>query len=155
MTLVDRGRTADIEAITKCVRDYAEGWYTADPVRMRRALHPDLSKRTIIRDPFREDVLTVGEPTVTTADRMVRLTANGGGRDDSAGDGAVEVEVVHLWRDMAMAACKSRDFMDCLQLGRFGRDGWKIVNALWQPLEGYHDPAKWSEQEAAFWTPAK
>lgn len=72
MPLVDQDRTADIEAITACALDYAEGWYKADPVRMRRALHPDLSKRTIIRDPFREDVLTVGEPIVTTADRMVR-----------------------------------------------------------------------------------
>ncbi len=152
MTHVDQSRTADIEAITACVLDYAEGWYTADAVRMRRALHPALSKRTIIRDPFCDDVLTVGEPILTTADRMVRLTANGGGRD--AGEAHVEVEIVHLWRDMAMAACKSRDFWDCLQLGRFGRDGWKIVNALWQPLEGYHDPAQSSETEAEFWTPA-
>ena len=38
---------ADEDAIVRCVLDYFEGWFEADPERMRRALHPDLAKRSL------------------------------------------------------------------------------------------------------------
>ena len=42
---------ADLEgdkvAIREAVLDYIEGWYSGDPARMERALHPDLAKRIV------------------------------------------------------------------------------------------------------------
>ena len=38
--------TPDEDAIVRCALDYFEGWFDADPERMRRALHPDLAKRS-------------------------------------------------------------------------------------------------------------
>ncbi|HEU5048747.1 MAG TPA: nuclear transport factor 2 family protein, partial [Gemmatimonadales bacterium] len=39
---------ADSAAIRATALDYAEGWYTADSARMRRALHPALAKRIVM-----------------------------------------------------------------------------------------------------------
>lgn len=60
----------DLAAITRAAMDYAEGWYTGDPDRMRRALHPDLIKRTIVGDPYRGE-LDLKRPA-TNAEQMVR-----------------------------------------------------------------------------------
>ena len=41
---------ADSAAIRATALDYIEGWYTGDPVRMERALHPELVKRILVVD---------------------------------------------------------------------------------------------------------
>ena len=38
---------SDDDAIVRCALDYFEGWFDADPERMRRALHPELAKRSL------------------------------------------------------------------------------------------------------------
>ena len=140
-----------VAAITACARDYAEGWYEGNATRMRRALHPDLCKHTLIADPFRPGAVTVGPKS--DAEYMVRLTQEGGGATYGEGEDDVSVEILHIFRDIASVACLSRDYMDYLQIGNFGTEGWKIVHALWQPREGLHDPSKWATDESMFWTP--
>ena len=51
---------ADEEAIVRCVLDYFEGWFEADPERMRRALHPDLAKRSLDREGLDQACLADG-----------------------------------------------------------------------------------------------
>ena len=41
--VVDAAANAEV---TRTVEDYFLGWYDADSERMRRALHPDLAKRS-------------------------------------------------------------------------------------------------------------
>jgi hypothetical protein len=137
-------------AVEACARDYAEGWYAGDAARMRRALHPDLVKRTMVADPHRTGAITTDR--VSTAERMVRLTAEGEGTE-GAGDPDVRIEIAHLYRGMAMVACRTRDFMDYLHLADCGRDGWRIVHALWLPHEGLFDRAGAAEADGAFWRP--
>ena len=39
------------EAITQTALDYIEGWYEGNAERMERALHPNLAKRAVRKNP--------------------------------------------------------------------------------------------------------
>jgi len=46
------GQTAaDSTAITQAALDYIQGYYSGNPERMERALHPDLAKRIVNTNP--------------------------------------------------------------------------------------------------------
>ena len=108
------------EAITQAALDYFEGWFDGDAERIDRALHSDLVKRR------------AGEELgVTTKERMLELTAAGGGADDGA-DRRLEVGVVEVHGDIATAIVRSAVYREYLHLVHTS-GGWKIANALWQP----------------------
>ena len=70
--------TPDEDAIVRCTLDYFEGWFDGDPERMRRALHPDLAKRS----PAREWLDEIDRPGDDRADgagagQRARLPASG------------------------------------------------------------------------------
>jgi Putative lumazine-binding len=69
--------------------DYFEGWFDGDVARMRRALHPQLAKRSLI-----EDGGTLNE---TTTDWMVDATAKNLGKAQDVPDRLIEVEVVDVY----------------------------------------------------------
>jgi hypothetical protein len=102
--------------------DYFEGWFDGDEARMRRALHPELAKRTL-QD---ERLLTL------TAARMLELTASGEGRREDPGDRRIEVTVEDVHDPIANVTVRSAVYREYLQLVRTGA-GWRIVNALWAP----------------------
>ena len=111
---------ADEDAIVRCVLDYFEGWFEADPERMRRALHPDLAKRSLGREGLDQ----------LTASQMVDATAAGSGRERDSGARRIDVHVVEVYGDIATAVVNSNVYREYLHLVR--TDGaWKIVNALW------------------------
>jgi hypothetical protein len=101
--------------------DYFEGWFDGDVERMRRALHPELVKRTL-----RDDRL----PTLTAA-RMLELTADGEGRREDPGDRRIEIAVADVHDTIANVTVRSAVYREYLQLVRTG-EGWRIVNALWE-----------------------
>jgi hypothetical protein len=121
--------TDDRAAVEQAVRDYLEGWYTGDAARMERALHPELVKRMVGIEPKsgRGYLTTIG------TSGMVAFTAAGAGKLKPGEDAAIEITVLDVFRDIAIAKGRSARFMDYVQLGRFGGE-WKIVNVLWQPM---------------------
>ena len=129
-----------MEAIRQVALDYAEGWYTGDAARMDRALHPSFVKRTLVRTPDGKG--WTNGPT-SEKQMMVDWTREGGGRTWT-GELAYEIEITDLFRDIAAVRCISPEYVDYLQLARFGDDGWQIVNVLWQLREGDYDPGDWS-----------
>ena len=44
--------------------------------------------------------------------------------------------------------------MEYLQLGNFGKAGWKIVNILYTNTQGLNPTDGWEREDLAFWTPA-
>ena len=112
--------TPDEDAIVRCTLDYFEGWFDADPERMRRALHPDLAKRSPTGEGLDED----------TAQGMIDLTAAGAGRERDPGARRIDVRVVEVHGDIATAVVDSNVYREYLHLVRT-EAGWKIVNALW------------------------
>jgi hypothetical protein len=88
---------------------------------MRRALHPDLAKRSLGRE---------GLDQVTTS-QMVEATRAGAGRKYGSRTRRIDVRVVDVYGDIATAVVDSHVYREYVHLVRTDGDDWKIVNALW------------------------
>jgi hypothetical protein len=122
---------AEDNAISAVALDYFEGWFDGDPQRMRRALHPELVKR-----PGRVDHSVAGALGTLTAREMIDRTAAGVGRTRDVPDRAIDVEVVDSHGDIACATVRSAVYHEYVHLSQT-REGWKIVNTLWQWRPGH------------------
>jgi hypothetical protein len=119
-------RSSDEAAVVAAALDYFEGWFEGDVTRMDRALHPGLAKRSLSQvDPDSTELRSL------TKERMVELTAAGGGKGESPDGGlGIDVEVVDLYGNIASVVVRSAVYREYLHLVRTD-EGWKIVNALW------------------------
>jgi hypothetical protein len=113
----------DESAIVGVALDYFEGWFDGDSVRMKRALHPALAKRGL------EQILDPERPKITTAERMIELTAAAEGTADGV-DRRLDIEVEDVHGDIASVTVRAVVYHEYLHLVRTP-EGWKIVNALW------------------------
>ena len=118
----------DLEGIRHACLDYAEGWYNADPERMRRCLHPQLVKRTLMRDS-QTGTWLLRRPA--DAEMMVGFTEQGGGSALPEAQRINEVLIYDVFRHVASAKVLSTEYVDYVQLAKFD-DQWLIVNVLWE-----------------------
>jgi hypothetical protein len=120
------GSSSDEAAVVAAALDYFEGWFEGDATRMDRALHPGLAKRSLSQvDPDSPELRSL------TKERMVELTAAGGGKGDVPDGGlGIDVEVIDLYGNTASVVIRSAVYREHLHLVRTD-EGWKIVNALW------------------------
>jgi hypothetical protein len=125
MQTVGEANTTEEAAIVATALDYFEGWFDGDAVRMDRALHPALAKRS-----FRQVDRNAAEMGTVTKEQMVAWTAEGEGKNEDPGDRRIEVDVVDLHGNIATVIVRSAVYREYLHLVRID-DGWKIVNALW------------------------
>ena len=114
------------EPIVATVHDYFDGWFDGDAERMRRALHPDLVKRS----PGADQAASLD---FITADQMIGWTADGEGTRIAGRlrDRGIEVDVLDVNDDIATVRVRSEPYHEYLHLVRT-RDGWRIANALWR-----------------------
>ena len=117
-------------AIEACVRDYFEGWFDGDAVRMARALHPELAKRSFGQTADRAPMLRTD-----TAAVMIEATADGDGRM-RAGGPPPRIEIVDAGGGIASVVVRSEHYHEYLHLVETP-DGWQIVNALWRWSDGH------------------
>lgn len=117
---------ASVEAaIRATVLDYYEGWFEADAARMRRALHPDLVKRSVHRTP--------GEVAEATYDDMVTATEEGAGTRHGRDRRGFTISINHVHGTIADVHVTGDVYVDYLQMAYV--DGrWQILNALWAPF---------------------
>ena len=120
----------DVAAVRSTVLDYFEGWYDGDAVRMKRALHPLLAKRSWAQDPARTPALST-----TTAEQMVLFTTRGNGRTTDPGKRRLEIDVVEVSGTIATVMVHSFSYVEYLHL-LATPEGWRIVNALWRYADG-------------------
>jgi len=126
----------DIEGITRASQDYAESWFTADGERMRGCLHPDLVKRTLMRDA-QQGTWELRRPS--DAQMMVALTEEGGGSDLPEAEHTYQLTILDAFRHIASVKVLSHPYMDYLHLAKLnGR--WLIVNVLWELRQGEMGP---------------
>jgi len=112
--------------VASVARDYLEGWYTADPDRMGRALHPDMVKRYV-------DALPGGRQVVQSLTRelMVEMTRAGGGSKVPSERRNIAVNVLEVSGDIAVARASSSEYLEYLSLAKCN-DRWRIINILWR-----------------------
>jgi hypothetical protein len=111
-------------AVENALRDYIEGWYNGDTVRMDRSLHDDLVKRIPIKDSSDIDITLRMVPK----SRMVELTGKGGGETPNA---EYQIFVDDIEKNIATARVLSLEYLDYLHLVKTN-EGWQIVNILFR-----------------------
>lgn len=117
----------DVEAITKAVLDYGEGWYAGDAERMERALHPDLAKRALMPDPRSGR----GKIDHVSAMRLVQMTRGGYGKQTPKENRLAKVTILDVMGNAATIKLQMNDWVDYMHLSKMG-DRWVIVNVLWE-----------------------
>jgi hypothetical protein len=121
----------DRAAVRATVLDYFEGWFDGDEGRMRRALHPALSKRSYAQDLSRTAALSS-----VTADQMIAWAAAGLGRERTGPDRKVEVRIDEVSGPIASVTVHTDSYDEFVHLA-CTRDGWRIVNTLWRYADGH------------------
>ena len=117
---------ADSAAIRATALDYIEGWYAGNGERMERALHPELAKRIVNRNPNGRNSL--GQQGAMT---LVNNTKAGGGKDTPAEQQRKEVKILDMFGNTASVRVDASTWVDYLHVAKWnGR--WVIVNVLWE-----------------------
>ena len=119
--------TEDEAGIKGAALDYLMGWYTGDPERMERALHPDLAKRIVRTDPEgkRDRVDQMSAMT------LVQYTRKGYGKQVPVEERIAEITILDRYGNAAVVKAVARDWVDYLQIGKVNGE-WKIINVLWE-----------------------
>jgi len=117
--------SADSAAIVATSLDYIEGWYTGDPVRMERALHPDLAKRIVFTDK------ETGQSKLGDmgADQLVAGAERGIGKN--APDKRADVTILDVYGNTASVRVDAGGWVDYLHIARWNNQ-WVIINVLWE-----------------------
>lgn len=117
----------DEKAIRMVALDYLEGWYSADTLRMAKAISKDLKKRGFIIDNKAKNEI-IADATYL---QMVKWT---GGRENQLNVGKgieLKVEIIDIGKRIANVKTTTPDFIDYLHLGKIDGE-WKIYNAIWE-----------------------
>ena len=107
--------------------DYIEGWYTGDPVRMERALHPELVKRILVVD--QEHGFAFLDQMGKS--RLVGGTRAGFGREVPESERRTDVAILDVFGNAASVRIDAGGWIDYLHMVREG-GRWSIVNVLWE-----------------------
>ena len=118
---------ADKDAVRLAALDYVEGIYTADPSRIEKSVHKNLTKRGFWREPAD----TAYRPeSVMTFDQLMKLTA-GWNKDGKRDTSIKEVVVLDVLDQTASAKVVAAWGIDYMHLAKY--DGrWQIINIVWQ-----------------------
>ena len=119
--------SADLEAIEAVALDYIDGYYTGDGDRMKRALHPELAKRIVAKDP------KTGESRLINMDakQLVEVTTAGGGQHYLTEQRLNDVEILDVYGDVASVKITAAEWIDYMHVARVDGE-WKIINVLWE-----------------------
>jgi Putative lumazine-binding len=127
MAMTARAQSAaDTAAIKATALDYVEGWYEGNAERMERALHPDLAKRIVVKDPEsgKDDLSQM------SALWLVQRTRQGGGNKTPKDQQQKDITILDVYEDMASVKVVFQKWVDYVHMAKF--DGrWVIVNVLW------------------------
>lgn len=124
---------ADSAAIRETAMDYMMGWYTGDPERMGRALHPDLAKR----------IVQAGQDGTARLNNMgkeqlVEGTRRGFGKETPVDQRQADPVILDIFGNTASVRATMRNWVDYMHMARWnGR--WVIVNVLWEMKPGARD----------------
>jgi hypothetical protein len=117
----------DVQQIRNAALDYIEGWYTRNPVRVERALHPQMIKRMVHADAAGKSVLDEGSGL-----RLVQGARPVPGKSPAPLDTQRrDVKVLDVFGNAAIVKIDASGWVDYLQLVKWNGE-WKILNILWE-----------------------
>ena len=93
---------------------------------MERALHTDLKKRIVQRQPGEAETLQE-----MTADELIQMAAGGGGKQMPDEQKRSDVTILDIYRGMASVKIVAGIWVDYMHIAQVDGE-WKIVNVLWE-----------------------
>ena len=118
------------DAIEAVAMDYIDGFFSGDPVRMERGIHPEINKVTVNTNP------KTGKSFFSKmgSGMLIELTAAKVGlRDQDKRD--IKINILDVMDGLASVEVISATLYDYLHLAKINGN-WKIVNVLWEPRPG-------------------
>jgi hypothetical protein len=118
---------ADKAAIKQTALDYVDGFYSSNPERLEKALHPNLQKVTLHTLPSGRSLLDFNG----AAANLIEYAAAGlGGKPED--QRRIEVTILDVFDSIATIKIDSADFLDFAHVAKISGE-WKIINVLWAP----------------------
>jgi hypothetical protein len=115
---------ADTAAIRATALDYIDGWYTNNPSRMERALHPQLAKRMVWADSAGKSHLVD-----MTARELVQGTR--AHPPVPAAERRKDLQILSAFGNAAVVRIDASEWVDYLQEIKWN-GSWKIINVVWE-----------------------
>jgi hypothetical protein len=120
-------QSADRDAVHQAALDYVVALYLADPARIERSVHPQLTKRGFWREA---EAPAYGQQLTMTYDQLMNL-ARTWNQDKKQNTSIKKIDIYEVLDQTASAKVTASWGIDYLQLAKY--DGrWKIINILWQ-----------------------
>ena len=116
--------SADSAAIRSTALDYIDGWYTNNPTRMERALHPHLAKRLVWAD-------STGRSHLVDMTALELIQGTKAHPPTPASDRRDDVTILSTYGNVAMVRIEASDWVDFLQEVKWN-GSWKIINVVWE-----------------------
>lgn len=113
------------DSIRAAALDYADGFYSGDADRMKKAIHYDINKA------FPRYIAKIGQVSLTYSSysMLVEMSAaKTGYKPDTARH--ISTEILQVTPEIAVVKVRSAEFNDYLVMARTGGE-WKILNVLW------------------------
>ena len=119
---------SDSAAIKQTALDYIEGYYEGNADRMAKAVHGELAKRIVVRDPQRTHEFLRG----MGATELIEATRAGGGSKMPADRRRKDLTILDIsYGKAASVKIVAAEWVDYLHEAKV--DGqWKIINVLWE-----------------------
>jgi hypothetical protein len=118
---------ADRAAVEQAALDYVEALYNADPTRIERSVHPQLTKRGF----WRENATLPWGPQQTMTYEQLMTLAKTWNADKKRDTSIKKIDVFDVLDQTATAKVTAMWGVDYLHLAKY--DGrWKIINIVWQ-----------------------
>jgi Putative lumazine-binding len=119
------GQTAaDSVAIRATALDYIDGWYTNNPARMERALHPHLAKRLVWAD-------STGRSHLVDMTALELIQGTKAHPPTPPSERRNDVTILSSFGNVAMVRIEASDWVDFLQEVKWN-GSWKILNVVWE-----------------------
>jgi hypothetical protein len=118
---------ADSAGIRAAALDYIDGWYAGDGARMRRALHPELAKRSVMTDPASGRTRFIQMSALS----LIMGTEHGGGSNVPESKRRHDVTILDIYGKAAIVRVDASSWVDYMQLGLINGK-WVIINVLWE-----------------------
>ena len=115
---------ADSAAIRATALDYIQGWYTNNPARMERALHPHLAKRLVWAD-------STGRSHLVDLTALELIQGTRSHPPTPASERRADVSILSTYGNVAIVRIEATDWVDFLQEVKWN-GSWKILNVVWE-----------------------
>ncbi len=125
----NRAEAADEKAaVTAVAQNYMDAYYTADPAKMERVLHPDFHKRTLRTAKGDPNVREIAEDNVQS---MIEGVKSGSGLRVPENERVQKIEVLDTYRNAATVKVITGRWVDYMLITRQNGE-WRVMDVVLQ-----------------------